>query len=472
MKKTIIIDSIFDYERTALLENGELKEIIFQENKGFNIGDILIGRVKKILPGKFIFIDIGHERNAFLCLTDKKEKGLFQFDNNKNKFILNVKEGEEIIVQIEKEGTDLKGIAVTSRLTLTGKYCVLLLNENHLGISKKIEENRDSLKQMAKEILPKEYGLILRTNCKNISIDILKEELLYLIEKSKKILELGKYLKAPKVLYFEKKQCEKIIIDLLKDGDEVFLNNKELFEKFKEEKIFNNINFYDESMPIFEAFSIESQLDKVFHNKIWLKSGGFIIIEDLEAMTVIDVNTGKNIQKDYDKMVLKTNLEAIKECAKQIRLRNLSGIILIDLIDMNKDEDKKLIFDEIKKLAKEDRQPINIYPINELGIMQLTRKKGLKPVYEMIMNTCPMCNGLGKVKNESYIANQIKNKTISILSNTIYNKIVISSNSKIINALNKSFNVEILEKKYNAKIELNTILTSKFDYFEIEKIKG
>lgn len=470
MKKTIVIDSIFEYERTALLENGELKEIIFQEKSSFNIGDILIGRIKKILPNKFIFLDIGDEKNAFLCLTDKKEKGLFQFDEKKNKNVLKVKEGQEIIVQIEKDGTDLKGIAVTTRLTLTGKYCVLLLNESHLGISKKIEENKDNLKQMAKEILPEGYGIILRTNCKDVSIDILKNELLYLIEKSKKILENGQYSKAPKILYCEKMQSEKMIIDLLKSGDEVFLNNKKFFKKLKENEIFDNINFYEENIPIFESFSIENQLEKVFHNKIWLKSGAFIVIDNIEAMTIIDVNTGKNIQKDYEKMVLKTNLEAIKECAKQIRLRNLSGIIMIDLIDMKNEEHKKQIFDEMKKIAKEDRQPINIYPINELGIMQLTRKKSLKPIDEIIMNTCPVCNGIGKIKNEKYVANQIKNRIISILSNTIYNKIIISSNSKIINAL-KKFNIKILEEKFNAKIELNIILTGRFDYFEIEKIK-
>lgn len=470
MKKTIVIDSIFDYERTALLENGELKEIIFTEKSSFNIGDILVARIKKILPNKFIFLDIGDEKNAFLCLTDKKEKHLFQFDENKKKDVLKVKEGQEIIVQIQKEGSDLKGISVTTRLTLTGKYCVLLLNENHLGISKKIEENREALKQMAKEILPEGYGIILRTNCKDISIDILKEELLYLIEKSKKIIEIGQYSKAPYVLYNEKKQYEKMIIDILKDEDEVFLNSEEDFKSLKAQNIFPNINFYKETIPIFEAFSIENQLEKVFNNKIWLKSGAFIIIDNVEAMTIIDVNTGKNIQKDYEKMVLKTNLEAIKECAKQIRLRNLSGIIMIDLIDMKNQDDKNTIFMEMKKLAKEDRQPITIYPINELGILQLTRKKSLKPLSEVIMNTCPFCSGIGKVKNENFIANEIKNRIISILSNTIYNKLIISSNAKIINSLN-SFNIQKLGQKFNAKIELNVASKTKFDYFEIEKIK-
>lgn len=471
MKKTVVIDSMFEYERTAFLEDGELKELIFQEKNTLNIGDIVVGKIKKILPGKFIFIDIGDEKSAFLCQTDKKEKNIFEFDINKNKEILKFKEGDDLIVQIEKEGTDLKGIAVTTKLSLTGKYAVILLNDSHIGISKKIEQNRDKLKEIVGEILPEGYGIILRTNCQNIDYNILKNEILYLIEKSKRIINFGRYVKSPNILYREKKEADKLIIDLLEENDEIILNNEERFKEIKEENVFNNIKLYKEPMPIFEAYSIENQIEKVFNNKIWLKSGGFIIIDEIEAMCIIDVNTGKNTQKNFDKMILNTNLEAIKECAKQIRLRNLSGIIIIDLIDMKSEEDKELVFQEMKKYAKKDRQPINIYPINELGVLQLTRKKGKKSINRVIMKTCSYCNGTGKIKNENYIANQIKNKIISIFSNTIYNKLIINCNSKVANCLLKNFNIEKLEENFNSKIIINTIPKSKLDYFEIEKIK-
>lgn len=469
MKKTVVIDSIFEYERTALLEDGELKEIIFEEKGSFNVGDIVVGKIKKILPNKFIFIDIGDEKSAFLCLTDKKEKNLFKFDEYKKKNVLKFKEGDEILVQIQKYGTDLKGICVTSKISLTGKYAVILLNDNHIGISKKIESNREELKKIAEEILPENYGIILRTNCQNIEIETLKKEIIDLVYKSKEIIEKSNYIKAPKIIYKEKKESEKLIVDLLNFEDEIFINNIERKEEIEKLKIFENIKLYDDKLPIFEAFCIETQIEKLFNNKIWLKSGGFIVIDEIEAMTIIDVNTGKNIEKNFEKMILKTNLEAIKEIAKQINLRNLNGMIMIDLIDMENKEDREKVFEEMKKYSKKDRQPITVYPINELGILPLTRKKGRNSISKMIMNTCNICNGTGKIKNENYICNTIKNKIISILSNTIYNKITINCHIKVSNNLNK--NIEFIKQKYNACIEIHPINTTKLDYFEIEKTK-
>lgn len=464
---------MFGYKRTALLENNHLKEIVVEENNAFNIGDILVAKVKKILPSKFAFLDIGEEKNAFLALNDKKEKGLYSYDENKKKYVLQIKEGQDLIVQVEKEGTDLKGMTVTTNLKLTGKYLVLLLKEENIGISKKIDidEQRETFNKIAKEILPKGYGIIFRTNCKNISKNIIENELIELIKNGEEILEKGKYLMPPNLLYKAKSETEKMIIDVLEEEDEVIVNNRDEYLKLLDNMIFKNIRLYEDSLPIFEVFSVEQQLEKLMHNKIWLKSGAFLIIEKFEAMTVIDVNTGKNVQKKYDEMVLKTNLEALKEALNQIRLRNLSGIIILDLIDMKSQEDKIKIYETAKRFAKEDRNSIIMYPITELGLLQMTRKKRLKPIYEVIMKNCNACNGFGKVKNENYIANTIKNKLISICSNTIFNKIIISSNSKIIKALRDNFNIKEIEDKFSVEITTNVINTNKIDYFEIEKFK-
>ena len=206
MDKTLIIDSLFNYERAGLLENNELKEVIIEEKGSFQVGDIFIGRVKKILPNKFAFIDLGYDKNAFLGITDKKQKGLYTFNENTNKYVLNLKEGQDILVQIDKQGTDIKGASVTTNLTLTGKYIVLLLNEKSIAISKKIEnrEKREFLKKVANENLPQGYGIIFRTNCVNVNDEHIKNEIINLIKKAKDLLEKANYIKPPTRVFFAK----------------------------------------------------------------------------------------------------------------------------------------------------------------------------------------------------------------------------------------------------------------------------
>lgn len=465
MTKTVVIDALFSYERAGLLENNELKEVVIEKKSDLQIGDIFIGKVKKILPQKFAFVDLGYDKNAFLGITDKKQKDLFIYNEKTKKHVLNLKEGQDIAIQIDKQGTEIKGPSVTTNLTLTGKYIVLLLKEQSVSISKKIddEQKREHLKQFAKQNLPQGYGVIFRTNCINAQTDDIKTEMLNLVKKANDLMQKINYIKAPSKLVCAKTEIEKIITDVLTENDKVITNSKESFENIK--TYFKNVHLYEDKLPIFQAFSIESKIEKAFNNKVWLKSGGFLMIDYAEAMTIIDVNTGKNITKAFDEMAFKTNKEALEQIAKEIRLRNISGIILIDLIDIKNKEYKQELETYMKKLAKQDRMPIITYPINELFIMQLTRKKGLKPLYEIISKPCPMCNGTGKIKNEVYIANSIKNQIISIFANTIYTKIEVYANNNVIQCL-KNMDIENIDGK---TVNLNVISTPRFDYFNIEK---
>ena len=465
MTKTLVVDALFSYERAGLLENNELTEVVIEKKSDLQIGDIFIGKVKKILPQKFAFVDLGYDKNAFLGITDKKQKDLFIYNEKTKKHVLNLKEGQDIAVQIDKQGTEIKGASVTTNLTLTGKYIVLLLKEQSISISKKIddEQKRESLKLFAKQHLPKNYGVIFRTNCTNAQTEDIKTEMLNLIKKANDLMQKIDYIKAPAKLVCAKTEIEKIITDVLTENDKVVTNSKENFESIK--TYFNNVELYQDKLPIFQAFSIESKIEKAFNNKVWLKSGGFLMIDYAEAMTIIDVNTGKNITKAFDEMAFKTNKEALEQIAKEIRLRNISGIILIDLIDMKNKEYKQELETYMKKLVKQDRMPIVTYPINELFIMQLTRKKGLKPLYEIISKPCPMCNGTGKIKNEVYIANSIKNQIISIFANTIYTKIEVYANNNVIQCL-ENMDIENIDGK---TVNLNVIYPPRFDYFNIEK---
>lgn len=462
MDKILVIDTLFNYERSGLIENNELKEITIEEKNNFKVGDIFVAKVKKILPKKFAFVDLGYDKNGFLGITDNKQQSLYIFNEKTNKYTLNLKEGQDILVQIDKQGTNIKGATVTTNLTITGKYVVLLLNEKNIAISKKIEnkEKREFLKKFAIENLPKDYGIIFRTNCHNVSTEEIEKEVLCLIEKAKDLLAKANYIKPPMKIFRGKTEVEKIITDILKEDDKIITNSKESYNNLK--NIFNNVELYTDNLPIFEAYSIENKIEKVLNNKVWLKSGGFLIIDIVEAMTIIDVNTGKNINKSFEDMIFKTNKEALEQISKEIRLRNISGIILIDLIDMKNQEHKSLLETYMRQLCKNDRMPINVYAINELGIMQLTRKKSSQPIYEMVSSVCNVCNGSGRVKNAEYIANIILNQIISIFSNTIYNSVKVYAHKKVIKCIN-------INKIENKKIYYEPIETTKLDYFNIEK---
>lgn len=472
--KRIVIDALSNNVRTALCKDGELIEFI-AEDKSSKIGNIYLGTVKKILPSKFAFVDVGLEKNTFMQLSDKKQESLYKYNELTGKYNLKIREGDNVIVQIEKEGTELKGAVVSANLSFAGKYVVLIANQNGIGISKKIQntELKKLLKKTAEDILPDGYALIMRTNCENTDIEYIKEEIKLLYEKSKSIIEKGKYIKSPSLLYEAENETEKIIRDFItNDEDEIVINEKNILNKFDINKYKNNIILYDNDVPIFDFFGIQSQLEKAFNNKIWLKSGGFIIIDEVEACTVIDVNSGKFISKDHRKTVLKTNIEASVEIAKQIRLRNLSGIIIIDFIDMANTKDRDEVIKCLEEAVKKDRITTTVVGMTELGLMQLTRKKTRISLTKALTNICPYCKGIGRTENEAYIADRIKDKVCSIFAGTIYDLVTISSNKRIIEAFKGENNEYLmLEKKFGKKIKLNIISTQKLDYFEIEKEK-
>ncbi len=478
--KKILIDCLSGFFRTAVVENGELVELIIEEkNKGFSVGSIYTGVVKKILPSQFAFIDIGNSRNTFLHLTDNKEKCIYKYNEITKKNELQIKCGQEIVVQIIKEGTDEKCPTVSSMLTFSGKYIVLLFNDKGINISKKIENEaeRKKLSEIGEKIIsdvPYELGVIMRTNCVGIDENIIIDEAKTLIQTYDDVIERGKFLKAPAEIYKSDSETSKSIRDLIKnETDEVIINEISEYNKFVNEYDgIGKVTYYNEPVPMFENYFVEKQVEKALHNKIWLKCGGFLIFDYAEACVVIDVNTGKNSKKNHNETVLKTNMEAAVEIAKQIRLKNLSGMIIIDFIDMKLASDRKKVKEALENEVKKDRVGVTVVGMTELGLMQITRKKVRQPIFKMLTCQCPACAGNGFVYNELYIADKIKNEICSIFSSTIYNTVVLSSNQKVINAFKgKNDDYKSIEEKYSGKIEFKTITTAKLDYYEIEKIK-
>lgn len=391
MKKQLVL-SKNDYEiKIALLEDARLCELyienIFQKEI---VGNIYKGEVKEILStGEIIFVDIGLNKNAFLS-----------FEKRKNENKLNV--GDKIIVQVETAERDNKGAKLTLDYSLNGENIVLLPNSNNISVSKKIknEEERARLKALFSDI---ENGIIIRTASEYKSEAILKTEYENLLEMNELIKKNFKNIK--KGLLFDNNEllmkiCREIFDETVEEffieDEETYLKIKENLIKLGKENLCKNLKRYFKDEKIFEYFKIDSQINQALEKKVWLASGGYLVIEKTEALTSIDVNTGQNTKKSIEKNILNTNLEATKEIVRQLRLRNIAGIIIIDFINMRKQEDRKAVFQELKNNLQDDRVETNLYDFNSLGLIQLTRKRQGRDLAEYFYETCSLCKGFGQ----------------------------------------------------------------------------
>ncbi len=455
--KKIYMDCLSHYYRIASIEDGKLEELVYTEkNEKASVGDIFIGKVNKILPSKIAFIDIGEEHPVFLQLTDNKEK------NN----ALKIKNGQDIIVQIEKEAYNDKRAVATTCISISGKYSVVVFDNSGIGISRKITDDsrRESLRKIAESFNVDGYSIILRTNCEKASDSEIKSEISENLKKLQNIRNKGIYVKAPANLYKDISVTDKTVRDLYSSSeDTIIVNSQVIFEKYL--KLGMNVEFYNNDVPMFYNYFIESQIEKLFSKKVWLKSGGYLVIDETEAMTVIDVNSGKAISQAS---FVKTNKEAAEEIARQIRLRNLGGMIIVDFINTENNNDTQYLSNILREYISKDRVRTKIIGMTELGLMQLTRQKIRKPLSQYVFCMCPYCKGNGRIFSSDVVIEKIKEEVINVITNTDYNKVTISSNKTIIESLKEVFNNL---KDFNDTIKFNTIKTVKPDYYLIEKEK-
>lgn len=397
--KEIIINKDEDDVIVALLENGKLVEEYDNINNAKTLeGNIYCGIVRNVLPNmQSAFIDIGESKNAFIHIKDIIPKtseitGNKEEDYSKYKMKDFVKQKEPILVQIKKDKESLKGARVSKDISLVGRFCVLLINVNFITVSQKIEskEEKERLKNVANEILKKyekdeKYGLILRTAASEKSKEEIERDIVELIEYWKQIKsayeEVSKEGKP--VLIFENYNIvSKFLLGVLdSDINQITVNNKTLFEQIKEqisELKKPNIELCLQENDLMQKHNLEHQISKIHERKIWLKCGGFITIDKTEALTAIDVNSGKYTGKSKENKelaLLRVNKEATVEIAKQIRLRNISGIIVIDYIDMQKDEERQQILNLLNKELKKDRSKTQVVGFTQLDLLEMTRKK-------------------------------------------------------------------------------------------------
>ncbi|RLE19724.1 MAG: Rne/Rng family ribonuclease, partial [Acidobacteria bacterium] len=403
MNQEIIVNSTSHETRIALLENSQLSEVYVERNfdRGI-VGNIYKGRVTRVLPGmQSAFVDIGFERDAFLYVGDisedllkvedflEEEDGDVPEETEEEAIPTGslhiedlLQEGQQILVQVAKEPIGTKGPRITAHISLPGRYIVFMPTINHIGISRKIEghEEKERLKAIISSLKTGNRGYIVRTAGEGMEKVEFAQDINFLHKLWKEIVQKTETVSAPCLIHEELGLIQKIVRDAFCEETSLMLVDSETaFQKALQfiDKIDHNwasrIRLYSKKRPIFDEYEVESQLEAALNSKVWLKSGGYIVINQTEALVAIDVNTGRYIGKhSLEETVFKTNMEALKEIVRQIRLRNLGGIIVIDFIDMEESEHRKTVLDEFTEQLKSDRSRSNILTIDEIGLVALT----------------------------------------------------------------------------------------------------
>ena len=411
--------------RVALLENGRLEEYSVERNTSRNIvGSVYKGRVKNIEMGlKAMFVDIGFEKNAFLHFWDAipaaLDSGIEEIDRPSkrgHRKRITAKDipsiypvGSDVIVQVTKGPIGTKGPRVTTNLSFAGRYLVLMPYSDRSGISRKIEDpkERERLRKILRELdIPEGIGVIIRTVGEGQRARYFVRDLRFLLDQWAEVERLIRDQPAPCRVFEEPDLVERTVRDFLTEEiDEVLCDDREAVERMNQlvEKISrrarNRLKFYDGATPIFEALGIQKQIDDAFHRQVWLRCGGYIVIDETEALVAVDVNTGRNKGgRDVEKTILQTNLEAADEIARQLRLRNIGGLIIADFIDMKGRKDQQAVFNLMKERLRRDKAKTHVLPISQLGLMEMTRQRAQESLSDTIYENCPYCGGRGVVK--------------------------------------------------------------------------
>jgi ribonuclease G len=444
VEKELIINAAPNGVEIALLEGGKLVEVHHQKtNNNFTVGDILIGKIRKLMPGlNAAFIDIGHRKDAFLHYTDlgPKLRSLIKWTNGVMSGSINthkldnfkfedeiVKTGKidqvinkrwPIIVQILKEPISTKGPRLSCELTLPGRYMVLTPFADMVSVSKKIgsNEERKRLHTLAESIKPKNFGLIIRTAAEGKKVQELHEEIMQLMGKWEEIYKQLKTVTPPGKLLSELDKPASVLRDLLTDSfSRIVVNEKDLYADIKtylqsiSPDQIGIVQLHNGNKPVFDTYGVMRQIKASFGKTATMNSGAYVVIEKTEAMHVIDVNSGhKMASADVDQTILGVNLEAAEEIARQIRLRDIGGLIVIDFIDMKNAEHKKQLFKAMEDFMRKDRSQHTILPISKFGLMQITRERARPEVAVNTAEMCPSCGGTGKINPTILLTDDIE----------------------------------------------------------------
>ena len=423
MKKEIYISKGVGETRIAVTENGKLAELhVDKQSQERTVGNVYKGIVENVIPGmQAAFVNIGQGANAFLPFSEISDSELIAEKNEKTKHSKEIdvllQPGQEIIVQVIKEPFDKKGARVTTELSIAGRFIVLIPKSKYIGVSKKMRDKfeRRRLKKIALSIKKPGLGMILRTVAEGKTDAQIENDYKNLTGKYNDLLNKAEKNKAPALIHDDLKVTSNVLRDLISEKvEKIIVDSKDHYNKIykmvKEDAldIGDALEHYRKREPLFKHSGIDNSMMKLLRKKAWLKSGAYLIIERTEAMVVVDVNSGKFVgKKGHEENSLKINLEAAKEVCAQLRLRHLSGLILIDFIDMVKPENRKKIFLEMKKELRKDRAKVAVSQISEFGVLEMTRERTGLSIVDSLTDCCEVCAGNGRILSKDTLLTRI-----------------------------------------------------------------
>ncbi len=464
--KSIVVNCIPEETRVVLMEDGRLLGIEAERADHLHlVGNFYKGKVQNVLPGmQAAFVDIGWEKNAFLYLGDDLPGGA-QKALGKQKIHV----GQSILVQIVKDAIGTKGPRATTHLSLPGRNLVLMPTAAYIGLSKRIEdgEERSRLRKIAERICPPGMGLIIRTVAEGQSEELLTEEVRYLTRLWDSIQAKGKVCPAPALLYRDAELMIRVVRDsFTAEIDEMVIDHPALYQRVRElagfisSELTERIRLYEGRTPVFREYHVEEELRKLNAREIELPSGGFLVLDKTEALTVIDVNTGKYVgQANLADTVYRTNLEAAAEIMRQLRLRDIGGIIIVDFIDMEQSSQKEDLLSYMREQVRLDRTKTNIVDITSLGLVEITRKKSRENIESMFYSTCPCCGGRGRVESPETVGIRIIRELRQLeRASHAGNGYELEVSEQVAEDLEKNRRLEQLTRDYGTDVEVRSKL--------------
>ncbi len=502
MGKRIVVNAGVTETRVAIQEGGLLTGLYVERHRQRSIvGNVSKGIVTNVLPGmQAAFVDIGLNKDAFLYGGDYTAtlgdyERLVLSENEEGEEDLEVEEverretpvpieellrkGQDVLVQVSKEPLGTKGARVTSFISLPGRYLVYMPHAHHTGVSRRIQDDqeRERLREVVRRLRPPSGGFIVRTVAEGVGEEEFASDSQFLLRLWEQIQSRYAHAPAPSVLHEEGDLIFRAIRDLFSlEVEELLVDSPEAYQKSLEytsllvPALAPRVKVYEGSAPIFEATGIEKEIEKALRRRVWLKSGGYIVIDQTEALVAIDVNTGKYVGKrDPEQTVLKINLEAVGEVVRQIRLRDLGGIIIIDFIDMERPEHRRQVFRALKKALATDKARTNVLEISELGLVEMTRKRVRQDLQSLFCAPCATCKGSGVVKSDPALAAEIFRKVRAAAAELGGQEVLIRVHPELAHYLEteERDGMERLQAVLGRKLSLQTVSTLHRDEYEI-----
>jgi ribonuclease G len=458
LKREIVISATRQESWVAILEDRHLVELMFDRpDQGRLVGDIFLGKVEAVLPGsQAAFVDIGAEKAGFLHASDLDFEGEEDEENGNGNGPRNrrarkevpiqdvIRQGQEVLVQVTKEPIGTKGPRLTTQISLPGRFLVFMPGSSHVGVSRKIEDRgeRSRLRKLAKEIVPQgSGGVIVRTVGEELNRNTFEKEFKRLHQSWEQIQKKAEAVEAPDLVHSEAKLISGVIRDLFSDKfDSLTVDDREIhseiarYLKSVDPDLLGRLKLHNAPLPLFDQYGINEEIHQAFQKKVNLPSGGYIVIEPTEALVSIDVNTGRftgKKKKDPEHTILKTNLDAAREIAKQLRLRDIGGIVVCDFIDMDSQKNRDRVLHELRSHLGRDRARTKAFEVSDLGLVEMTRQRVRPSLFQTLTQTCPHCGGAGRVYSPATVVRRVERSLSRIAAEGREKRIVVRMHPEV-----------------------------------------